>query len=56
MPRQYSTLTLAEAKQIPSRAEAKAESLGVAYNIAVVDAGGDLVGIFASGWRTHRQY
>lgn len=43
MPRQYSTLTLAEAKQILSGAEAKAESLGIAYNIAVVDAGGHLV-------------
>jgi uncharacterized protein GlcG (DUF336 family) len=43
MPRQYSTLTLAEAKQILSGAEAKAESLGIAYNIAVVDAGGHLL-------------
>jgi uncharacterized protein GlcG (DUF336 family)/DNA-binding winged helix-turn-helix (wHTH) protein len=43
MPRQYSTLTLAEAKQILARAEAKAEGLGIAYNIAVVDAGGHLV-------------
>jgi uncharacterized protein GlcG (DUF336 family) len=43
MPRQYSTVTLAEAKQILSGAEAKAESLGIAYNIAVVDAGGHLL-------------
>jgi uncharacterized protein GlcG (DUF336 family)/DNA-binding winged helix-turn-helix (wHTH) protein len=43
MPRQYSTLTLAEAKQILAGAEAKAESLGIAYNIAVVDAGGHLL-------------
>lgn len=43
MPRQYSTLTLAEAKEILSGAEAKAESLGIAYNIAVVDAGGHLL-------------
>jgi uncharacterized protein GlcG (DUF336 family)/DNA-binding winged helix-turn-helix (wHTH) protein len=43
MPRQYTTLTLAEAKQILSGAEARAESLGIAYNIAVVDAGGHLL-------------
>jgi uncharacterized protein GlcG (DUF336 family) len=43
MPRQYSTLTLTEAKQILARAEAKAESIGIAYNIAVVDAGGHLL-------------
>jgi uncharacterized protein GlcG (DUF336 family) len=43
MPRQYTSLTLAEAKQILSAAEAKAESLGIAYNIAVVDAGGHLL-------------
>lgn len=43
MPRQYQTLTLAEAKRILAAAEAKAESLGIAYNIAVVDAGGHLL-------------
>jgi uncharacterized protein GlcG (DUF336 family) len=43
MPRQYKTLTLTEAKEILSAAEAKAESLGIAYNIAVVDAGGHLL-------------
>jgi uncharacterized protein GlcG (DUF336 family) len=43
MPRQYSTLTLAEAKRIPSGAEARSESLGIACNIAVVDAGGHLL-------------
>jgi uncharacterized protein GlcG (DUF336 family) len=43
MPRQFSTLTLAEAKQILTASEAKAESLGIAYNIAIVDAGGHLV-------------
>ena len=43
MPRQYNTLTLAEAKQILAGAEVKAESLGIAYNIAVVDAGGHLL-------------
>ncbi len=43
MPRQYWTLTLAEAKQMLAGAEAKADSLGIAYNIAVVDAGGHLL-------------
>jgi uncharacterized protein GlcG (DUF336 family) len=43
MPRQYSTLTLAEAKQILAGAEAKAESLGIPYNVAVVDSGGHLL-------------
>ena len=43
MPRQYSTLTLAEAKTILTASEAKAEGLGIAYNIAVVDAGGHLL-------------
>jgi uncharacterized protein GlcG (DUF336 family) len=43
MPRQYTSLTLVEAKQILSAAEKKAESLGIAYNIAVVDAGGHLL-------------
>ena len=43
MPRQYNTLTLADAKRILSGAEAKAESLGIGYNIAVVDAGGHLL-------------
>jgi uncharacterized protein GlcG (DUF336 family) len=43
MPRSYETVTLAEAKRMLSAGEAKAESLGIAYNIAVVDAGGHLV-------------
>jgi len=43
MPRPYETITLAEAKQMLSAGEAKAASLGIAYNIAVVDAGGHLV-------------
>jgi uncharacterized protein GlcG (DUF336 family) len=43
MPKRYNTLTLTEAKQILSGAEAKAERLGIAYNIAVVDAGGHLL-------------
>ncbi len=43
MPRQYHSLTLADAKQMLAAAEAKAASLGVAYNIAVVDSGGHLL-------------
>src|SRR5262250_2902711 len=43
MPRTYETVKLEEAKRMLSAAEAKAASLGIAYNIAVVDAGGNLV-------------
>lgn len=43
MPRSYDSLTLDDAKQMLSAAEAKAASLGIAYNVAVVDAGGHLV-------------
>ena len=43
MPRQFQTVTLADAKRMLSAAEAKAASIGLAYNIAIVDAGGHLV-------------
>jgi len=43
MPRKYETITLEDAKRMLSAAEAKASSLGIAYNVAVVDAGGHLV-------------
>ena len=43
MPRSSETLTLEDAKKMLSAAEAKATSLGIAYNIAVVDAGAHLV-------------
>lgn len=43
MPKQYVTVTLADAKRMLSAAEARAVSLGIAYNIAIVDAGGHLV-------------
>src|SRR5262245_37331468 len=43
MPRSYDTLTLEDAKRMLSAAEAKAASFRIAYNIAVVDAGGHLV-------------
>ena len=43
MPRTYNTITLDDAKRMLSAGEAKATTLGIAYNIAVVDAGGHLV-------------
>jgi uncharacterized protein GlcG (DUF336 family) len=43
MPRTHNTVTLEEAKRMLSAGEAKAASLGIAYNIAVVDAGAHLV-------------
>lgn len=43
MPRSSVTLSLADAKRMLEAGEAKAASLGVAYNIAVVDAGGALL-------------
>ncbi|UPG96495.1 GlcG/HbpS family heme-binding protein [Luteibacter aegosomatissinici] len=43
MPRAFQTLTLADAKAMIVAAETKATALGIAYNIAVVDAGGRLL-------------
>jgi uncharacterized protein GlcG (DUF336 family) len=43
MPRQKASLTLADARQLIAAGEAAAETLGVPYNIAVVDAGGNLI-------------
>jgi uncharacterized protein GlcG (DUF336 family) len=43
MPRSCPTLTLEEAKRMVEAGEAAAASIGVAYNIAVVDAGGYLL-------------
>jgi uncharacterized protein GlcG (DUF336 family) len=43
MPCSYRCLTLEDAKKMLSAAEAKAENLGIAYNMAVVDAGGHLL-------------
>jgi uncharacterized protein GlcG (DUF336 family) len=43
MPRQIPSLTLAEARSLISAGEKKAAELGIPYNIAVVDAGGDLI-------------
>jgi uncharacterized protein GlcG (DUF336 family) len=43
VPRTYETITLDDAKCVLAAAETKATSMGVAYNIAVVDAGAHLV-------------
>ncbi len=43
MPTSVTTLTLADARKMIAAGEAQAEKLGVPYNIAVVDAGGNLV-------------
>lgn len=43
MPREVQSLTLADAKRMLAAAEAKASSLQIAYNIAVVDSGGHLL-------------
>ncbi|HEY0747720.1 MAG TPA: heme-binding protein [Steroidobacteraceae bacterium] len=43
MPRQVSSLTLAEARGLIAAGEEKAAELGIPYNIAVVDAGGGLI-------------
>jgi uncharacterized protein GlcG (DUF336 family) len=43
MPRQISSLTLADARALIAAGERKAQDLGVPYNLAVVDAGGHLV-------------
>ena len=43
MPRSHTSLTLDDAKRMLQAGEAAAVSIGIAYNIAVVDAGGNLV-------------
>lgn len=43
MPRKIHTLTLEDAKKMLTAGEAKANSLGIPYNIAVVDVGGSLL-------------
>ena len=43
MPRSYTSLTLDDAKHMLQAAEAEAAKIGIAYNIAVVDAGGNLI-------------
>lgn len=43
MPRQITSLSLADARQMIAAGEKKAHALGVPYNLAVVDAGGGLI-------------
>ncbi|MDR5782565.1 heme-binding protein [Caballeronia sp. LZ065] len=43
MPRSFETLTLDDAKTMLAAGEKQARSLGIAYNLAVVDAGGHLL-------------
>jgi uncharacterized protein GlcG (DUF336 family) len=43
MPRSYNSLTLDDAKRMLRAGEAAAQGIGIAYNIAVVDAGGSLI-------------
>ena len=43
MPRFYTTLTLDDAKRMLQAGETAAASIGITYNIAVVDAGGNLL-------------
>jgi uncharacterized protein GlcG (DUF336 family) len=43
MPKTFETLSLQEAKRMLAAGEAKADEIGVPYNIAVVDAGGYLL-------------
>ena len=43
MPNSIQTLTLADARRIIAAGEAQAEKIGVPYNLAVVDAGGNLI-------------
>jgi uncharacterized protein GlcG (DUF336 family) len=43
MPKTLETLSLQDAKRMLAAGEAKAEQIGIPYNIAVVDVGGHLV-------------
>ena len=43
MPRTYSTLTLDDAKRMLQAGEAAAAAIGIPYNVAVVDASGNLI-------------
>lgn len=43
MPRIWESLTLEDARKMVCAAETRATSLGVPYNVAVVDAGGHLI-------------
>jgi uncharacterized protein GlcG (DUF336 family) len=43
MPKTFETLSLQDARRMLAAGEAKADQIGIPYNIAVVDAGGHLV-------------
>ncbi len=43
MPREVTTLTLEDARKIIAAGESKALEIGVPYNLAVVDVGGNLI-------------
>ena len=43
MPKTFETLSLHDAKRMLATGEAKADQIGIPYNIAVVDAGGYLL-------------
>jgi uncharacterized protein GlcG (DUF336 family) len=43
MPTQFTSLTLADARRIIAAGEKKAIELGIPYNLAVADAGGNLI-------------
>ena len=43
MPKTFETLSLQDAKRVLAAGEAKADQMGIPYNIAVVDAGGYLL-------------
>jgi uncharacterized protein GlcG (DUF336 family) len=43
MPQQLESLSLADARRLIAAGEKKATELGVPYNLAVVDAGGNLI-------------
>jgi uncharacterized protein GlcG (DUF336 family) len=43
MPLEISSLNLADARHIIAAGEKKAQELGIPYNLAVVDAGGNLI-------------
>ena len=43
MPKTFETLSLQDAKRMLAAGEAKANQIGIPYNIAVVDAGGHLL-------------
>ena len=46
MARMIESLTLADAKCMIEAAERKADEIGIAYDVAIVDAGGHLVAFF----------